>query len=607
MTSNMTDIIDFEFEQLSVLAGHTADFDAEYNLAHQVSAIAAHSPDAPAVQAPDGDFSYAELDRHANRIAAALRGYAAGPEVAVGVTFGRSRFSVATMLAVWRLGAVYVPLDPSHPDDRVAAIAADSALAVIVAPEGTLPVSGAIPRLDPRSLDDDSDGPVSFAAALPDSAAYTIYTSGTTGTPKGVQITYRNVANLANALRRLDLPDGSACGNVAPSGFDAWIWSTLLPLAGGHAVVLHDPLDEHSEKVFTALDAITATPSLLSAYDAIVAAGAGPRTVVVAGEACPPALAELWSSNRRLINAYGPTEVTICATWADSAAGDSPLTIGRPITNYRALVLDSELKPVPIGAEGELFLAGPGVGRGYRNMPETTAARFVADPHASGARMYRTGDVVRVHDDRTIEFVGRADHQIKIRGSRVELKAVETAAVGVAGVRQAIAFGIPEAVGMALGLALVVDEGAPADLVAVVRAAMEDTLPEFMIPSTFVCVDAIPLTVNGKADLAALQQSCLRESPAGDTTTAAAPADDFVTATELAVAQVWSDVFDRRINSRTAHFVELGGHSLLAARVVRGIGRSLGAAVSVRDLLEHPTVAEFAATVDRIIAEAGSH
>ncbi|PKT70250.1 non-ribosomal peptide synthetase, partial [Streptomyces populi] len=575
--------------------GPTVAFDADLNVARSVAAFARQDPDRIAVQAPDGDFGFGELERRANALATALRDLGIGPEQAVGVHLGRSRHLVAALLAVWKTGAVFVPLDPAHPAERLAGTVRDAGVTVLMA-DAASPLADGLPVVDPTTLTV-TDGPeVRPERSLPDSLAYTIYTSGTTGEPKGVGVSYRSLANLVAALARLAPPEGGLGGNVLAPAFDGWLWSTVLPLAYGRGVVLADPLDDAESVLGGSVDLVTATPSLLAAHPA-PAPGAGPRTVVVAGEACPPALIERWSAGRRFVNAYGPTETTVCATWADTGAGDDPATIGRPLPNYRIRILDRYLRPVPAGTPGELFVAGEGVGRGYRNLPGQTAARFLPDPLGNGGRMYRTGDVVRARPDGTLEFVGRADQQVKIRGFRVEPAGIERVASTVPGVRGVAVFSVPGPVSAALGLAVLPGETAGEKLEAEVRSALEAALPDFMVPSHLVRVDRMPLTATGKVDESALVALC--EQHTHQDRPGAAP----TTPSEQLVSRIWSTVLARPVDSVEANFFELGGHSLVATQVVSTLRKETGLRLSMRLLFAHPTVGALAAELDRLAAE----
>ncbi|MGW2426319.1 non-ribosomal peptide synthetase [Streptomyces sp. NPDC001709] len=561
-------------------------------MAELVRRHARDAPEVTAVRASDGTLSFAELDRRADRLAATLAEAGAGPEVAVGVHLSRSVHLVTALLATWRLGAVFVVLDPDHPRQRLSLLLRDAGVSVLVSDPRSALVHEGVPVIDPADVPAfESDVPADPRPHRPDALAYLVYTSGTTGEPKGVSITYRNVAHLVAALGTLAPEEGRAGGNVLAPAFDGWLWSTLIPLAYGRGVVLADPRDG-TEGLFAGdVDLVTATPSLLAAHEP-PAAEAGLRTVVSAGEACPADLAARWSAGRRFINAYGPTETTICATWADTDAGDDPATIGRPLPGYRVQVLDERLRPVPDGTPGELFISGPGVGRGYHRRPGLTAAAFLPDPTAEAERMYRTGDLVRARPDGTLEYLGRIDRQLKIRGFRVEPAAVASVARTVPGVRSAAAFPLPGPAGHTLGLAVVPETGAGTTLAQQVRTAVAAALPDYMVPASVITVERLPLTVTGKVDESELAELCRQDGAAKSTD------DAWGNASEERVAHAWATALGRPVPSAEANFFELGGHSLIATQVVAALRAETGLRLTMRHLFGNPTVRQFAAVLD---------
>ncbi|WP_078887612.1 non-ribosomal peptide synthetase [Streptomyces sp. NRRL S-118] len=562
-------------------------------------------PDVPAVRAEDGALGYAELTARTAATAAALASAGAGPESAVGLLLGRSRDSVPALLAVWSLGATAVPLDPGHPVERLGSVLRDARVSVLVAadvPDG-LAVTG-IRTVRPARA---ASGALAVATPAPDGCAYVIYTSGTTGRPKGVEVTYRGLDTFVGALAGLGLPPGGLGLNAVSPAFDGWLWCTLLYLLHGQGVALVDlSLDglrradaEGRSPLPAGLRTASLTPSLLAAH------GGGldeAEVVVVAGEPCPAALAERFSRGRRLLNVYGPTEATIAATWADSERGDDVSSIGRPLPDHRAYVLDDDLVPVPAGTEGELYLGGPAVARGYRNRPGLTAARFLPDPfQGGGARMYRTGDLVVRRAGGELEYRGRRDDQVKVRGHRIELGEVERVAAEVPGVVAAAC--CPLAPGESLGLAVVAapGSGAPGDLAAAVTGHCAGLLPEAAVPAVVRVVDRIPTLGTGKADRVTLAAALTAPERTGGTDGA-----DAATAREREVMAVWAAVLEREVPGPSADFFELGGHSLAAARVVADLRRATGLRITLGKLLTRPTVAEVAAELDRLAAGPGA-
>ncbi|MFD3933634.1 non-ribosomal peptide synthetase [Streptomyces sp. NPDC058611] len=564
-------------------------------------------PDEYAVKASDGTLTYAALTTRTARYATALAAAGVGPETSVGLLLGRSRESVPALLAVWSLGATAVPLDPGHPVERLGHVLRDADAAVLVAPaapDGLEP--GAAHLLTPTDVRRTAPGPLAVSVPAADGCAYLIYTSGTTGRPKGVEVTYRGLDTFVEALVGLGLPPGGLGLNAVSPAFDGWLWCTLLYLTHGQGVALVDlSLDglraaaaEGREALPAGLRTVSLTPSLLAAHGAGLDSA---EVVFVAGEACPAALAERYARGRRLLNVYGPTEVTIAATWADSKRGDDVSTIGRPLPGYRAYVLDEDLLPVPAGTEGELYLGGPAVARGYRRRPGLTASRFLPDPFlGGGTRMYRTGDVVVRRTGGELEYRGRRDDQVKIRGHRIELGEVERVAAELPEVVAAAC--CPLASGEALGLAVVAAPGAdPAGLSARVVERCRKQLPAAAVPGTVRVLDRIPTLTTGKADREALSLALSAPEapePGADPRGAFAAA----TPTERLVTGVWAEVLAIEVPDLRADFFELGGHSLAAARAVSELRRITGLRVGLDTLLDRPTASEFAAELDRLLA-----
>ncbi|WP_190127206.1 non-ribosomal peptide synthetase, partial [Streptomyces inusitatus] len=429
-----------------------------------------------------------------------------------------------------------------------------------------------------------------------DDVAYVIYTSGSTGRPKGVVVSHRGLGNLVAAqMAGLGVGPESRVLQLSSLSFDASVWELCMALLSGAALVVadaeslppHGSLEEVAESF--GVTHVTVPPSVLAPVRQL------PESVVslvVAGEACPPSLVERWSAGLRLVNAYGPTEVTVCASMSGalSPVGEtSPVPIGRPLGNTRAYVLDGFLQPVPVGVVGELYVSGPGLARGYLGRPGLTSERFVASPFEAGVRMYRTGDLVRWTAEGELVFAGRADEQVKIRGFRVEPGEVESVLTAHESVAQAavivredrpgdkrlVAYTVPAADGS-------IDSGT-------LREFVGSRLPDYMVPAAVVVLDALPVTVNGKLDRAAL--------PAPDFE-ALAEGRAAATPTEEAVAALFGEILGLdRVGAETSWF-DLGGDSLLAMRLVSQIRSTLDAEVSIRDLFAAPTVAGVARLID---------
>ncbi|CAM3822126.1 non-ribosomal peptide synthetase [Kibdelosporangium persicum] len=557
-----------------------------------VELAATDTPDAVAVTAPDGTFTFAEVLTRARQLSGALADVRG--EESVGLYLGRSRHMVPGLLAVWLAGASAVLMDPAHPAERMKFLREDANLRLVVAerpPDGLAPTT--------TLISPDATGPLSARRPVhPENRAYLVYTSGTTGRPKGVETSYRNLDTFLDALALLRLERGGLGLNAVSPAFDGWLWCTLLYLLHGKGVAIVDPAGDQSLDATLATlrtDTVSLTPSLLATLKAPLPTT---KVLVVAGEACPPAMARRWQAGRRLLNVYGPSETTIAATWADTAAGDDPTTIGRPMPGYRGYVLDERLEPVAADEIGELYVSGPAVARGYRNRPGLTASRFLPDPFATGSRMYRTGDLVRLDEHGRLHFLGRADNQVKLRGFRVELGEVERVAAQVAGVAATACF--VATAGDVLGLAFVALAGHdPAVVAKAIRARCAELLPDFMCPATVDEVPALPTAHTGKVDRTALARA-LAYSDSGRSPGDGRPPS---TAREHQVCEVWANHLGRPVTDVDGNFFELGGHSLLAARAVAELRRRTGLPVSARHLLSNPTAADLAGELDRLAAQ----
>jgi amino acid adenylation domain-containing protein len=576
-------------------------------LADAVANWSARDGDNPAVIAPDGAFSWTELSSTTRMLTAALASAQVGPRTPVALATGLSRFSLAALLAVWSLGATAVLVDERHPPARLRHVLADSGARFVLGDSWPREAGvSAVPVIRPAAaLALDAAGPLDNALIAQNpvgpassDCAYIIYTSGTTGHPKGVEISYGNLTAFLGALATLRLRPGGIGINAVSPAFDGWLWCALLYLLHGQGMAIVDATLRDGAEDLSALIAkydprtICLTPTLLSALEHIPPAD----VVVVAGEACPPPLAARLADIPRVLNVYGPTETTIAATWADTARGDDPVTIGRALPGYRTYVLDDAGRPVQAGSAGELYIGGPAVGRGYRNLPQLTSERFLPDTSAGGdSRMYRTGDLVRTRPDGQLEFLGRTDKQVKVRGFRVELAELERAALSVPQVQAAAAFAFPagDSLGLAVTLAARADRQQCA---ALVRQRCADMLPGYMVPAAVDVMTALPTLPTGKVD-----REALASAPRPSRSAGTPPG----TTREGQVCQVWSDVLGHPVDDVHANFFEIGGHSLLAARAVGSLRRATGLPVSVRHLLEQPTAAGLAAELDNLAADAG--
>ncbi|HEV2845439.1 MAG TPA: amino acid adenylation domain-containing protein, partial [Thermoanaerobaculia bacterium] len=533
-------------------------------------------PDAVALVFEGGELTYGELDHGANRLARRLRRLGVGPETTVGLSVGRSPEMILGLLAVLKAGGAYVPLDPEYPAERLAWLRADSGISVLLT-EAEL------------SEDPGESGERLPSSAGPDNLAYVIYTSGSTGTPKGVLVTHRGLDNLAEAQGRLfGIDRDSRVLQFASASFDASVSEIAMAFRAGAALVLagRRSLLPGSELIELLRERRITTATLPPSALAALPEADLPdlRTIVVAGEACPVDLARRWAGGRRLVNAYGPTEATVCATAWTYDGGDR-LPIGRPIRNVEVYILEPNGHPAPVGVPGELLVGGVGLARGYRNRPDLTAERFVPHPFASGERLYRTGDLARFRADGELEFLGRLDHQVKIRGVRVELGEVEAALLAQPGVREAVAVAREDGLGPARLVAYVTGEELDGQSL---RGALSRFLPEPLVPSAVVALDALPLTPNGKVDRKAL--------PAPET----AGGLDFVaprTALERFLAGLYQEILGVERVGIHDDFFALGGNSISGAMFVNRLQKELGEIVHVVVMFDAPTVAQLAAWV----------
>ncbi|MEW2493515.1 amino acid adenylation domain-containing protein [Streptomyces nodosus] len=564
---------------------------------------AAVCPDAVAISYDGTELSYAQLDAEAARLAQLLVRRGIGAEDVVAVALPRTPRLVVALLAVVKAGAVYLPVDPAYPAERIAFILADAGPAVLLT-EGT--AAAGLPGSDvPRVLLDDAEVHAELAAlpdtspdagrtASPAGAAYVIYTSGSTGTPKGVVVPHEGIGSFGAIREQFGLDASSRMLQFASSSFDAAVWEVLAPLLVGGVLVMA-PADDLA--VGEPLAALLARERVTHANIppaalAVLPPGALPdgMNVIVAGEASAPDLIARWADGRRLLNAYGPTEATVCATVSEPlTAGVNP-PIGRPLWNVRVLVLDGALQPVPVGTPGEAYLAGAGLARGYAGRPGPTAERFVADPYGpAGSRMYRTGDLVRWLPDGNLEFIGRADDQVKIRGFRIEPGEIESWLVAHADVAQAAVLAREDEPGERRLVAYVVaGEGRTAPSAAALREHVAARLPEYMVPSAFMVLPALPLTPNGKVDRRALPAPESTGSSGGR-----APRDE----TEAGLRRIFAEVLGDEDIDVEANFFELGGHSLQATKLVSRIRSEFAAELPLRDFFENPTVAGLAVLI----------
>jgi amino acid adenylation domain-containing protein len=570
----------------------------------QFEAYAATTPDALAVVDARASLTYGELNQLATNVASHLRQRGAGPGARVGIAIDRSVKMVAALLGILKTGAAYVPLDPSYPRERLAYMVEDSGAALVLTEQtdvdGTASSFPGVLSLD-ECLHPGADSDADIAAA-PDGEAYVIYTSGSTGQPKGVVISHRAAASMLHAFRgRFGMTSGDRWIAVTTLSFDISVLELFGPLSCGASVFVASTDDARDGIGLMGLvDAwqptfMQATPTTWRMVLESGWAGSSNLTLLVGGEALPPDLAaRLRLRCARLFNVYGPTETTIWATAAEIHDASSPITIGRPLANVRVYVLDRSGEPVPVGLPGELYIGGAGVAVGYHGREALTAERFVPDRFsaAKGARMYRTGDLVRWRPDGDLEFLGRLDHQVKVRGHRIELGEIENALARHPAVGQAVVTAQVTSAGDRLLVAYVVAAGEieGGDL----RRFLRDRLPDYMIPSFFQKLDHAPMTLNGKIDRSRLPAVELNE-----TRTIVEPRTDL----ETSLVRLWEEELDVRPIGVTDNFFDLGGHSLMATRLCARLSERIGRRLHVATFFQAPTIAELAARLSEPSAE----
>ncbi|MFI9814178.1 non-ribosomal peptide synthetase [Saccharothrix variisporea] len=581
----LSDLDFLEADERAELTGAVVEV-PETTLAELLSAQASRTPDAVAVVFEGASLTYAELDARAAELAGRLAARGVGPGHVVGVRMDRSLDLVVALLGVVKAGAAYLPLDPSYPADRLAMMVEDARPTVV---------------LEPGLLDGES---AEVRPPGPGDAAYVIYTSGSTGRPKGVVVEHRAIVNrLLWMQAEYGLTTSDRVLQKTPSSFDVAVWEFFWPLVTGATLVVAKP-EGHKDPAYLAeliarerVTTVHFVPSMLRAF---VESGARPETlrrVICSGEALP---SDLGRALPHTHNLYGPTEAAVDVTYwpVTEGAGQGTVPIGRPVWNTRLYVLDRFLKPVGPGVAGELYLGGVQLARGYLNRPGLTASRFVASPFEPGERLYRTGDLVRWTGD-ALEYLGRTDDQVKLRGFRIELGEVEAALTALPGVRAAAATVHTDRQQL---LAYVVAENVvgtwdngdggrrPALDTSALRQELATKLPEQLVPSTIVVLDALPLTPSGKLDRKALPEP----EPTATTTAHEEPR----TRAERTLAALFAELLGVDRVGRHDDFFALGGHSLLATRLVGRVRADLGVDLAIGEVFDTPTVAGLATLLD---------
>ena len=548
----------------------------------------ARSPDATALTFGDESVSYFELNERANKLAHYLMSIGVGPEVVVGIRLERSVEMVVGLLAILKAGGVYLPLDPSYPAERLALMLDDSKARYVLTKEE--PAAEAIEQQSTAN-------PTSLLA--PDNLAYVIYTSGSTGRPKGVQITHSALATFLNAmLEQPGLTSDDVLLAVTTTSFDISTLELFLPLITGARIVLADRDTARDGAQLLSLierQGVTIMQATPSTWHLLLQAGwtsGGELKILTGGEALPQKVAaQLLERSSSLWNVYGPTETTVWSSVARLTSDQEHQLIGRPIAGEELYVLDRHLQPVPIGVAGEIYIGGAGLARGYAHAPELTAERFIPNPFRdpAGSRLYRTGDLGRRRADSTIEFLGRSDYQVKLRGHRIELGEIETVLREHAGVNECVVALRGEG-----GEAALVAYVVPAEEVGPrpdeLRSYLAARLPRHMVPSAFVTLERLPLMVSGKVDRHALPAPS-QSARSLTATSFVAPANEL----ERTIAGIWSEVLGLEQVGTQDNFFDLGGHSLRLLGVQLKLRQTIGSEVPLFELFQYPTVSSLAA------------
>ena len=584
-----------------------AAYPRDVPLAELIDRQVARTPEAVAVVSENDTLTYRDLDARANRLATVLRTRGAGPDVVVGVCLERSADLVVTLLAIVKTGGAYLPLDPLLPADRIAFMLEDSGTTLVVANASTRErLLGFRGTVVPPNDAVTASGPVesSPVPVTPEHLAYVIYTSGSTGKPKGVQIPRGALTNFLSAMRDwLGLTEADRVLALTTISFDIAGLEFWLPLLVGAQIVVASreaAADPTAVQALIARHDITFLQATPVTWRMLLDTGwPGKQNLqaVCGGEAMPQHLAAaLAPAVLRLWNLYGPTETTIWSTGYLVQDGRGPVLIGRPLPNTRCYILDAALQPVPVGVVGELCIGGDGLARGYLNRPELTAEKFAPDPFstAPGARMYRTGDLARFQADGQIECLGRTDHQVKVRGFRIEPGEIEARLAECEGIAQSVVVARDDGASTNRLVAYVVPKPGASVVLSHVREWLRTALPEYMVPACVVVLDALPLTANGKTDRAALPSPV--EERLINTDAYRAPGN----LVEFALAAIWADVLNVDRVGIDDSFFDLGGDSLLSVALLsRVLARFPATPPSLAGLLQAPTVAQFAKIVSQ--------
>ena len=581
-----------------------ADYPRSSTIADLFAAQAARTPDAVAVIAHGRTLTYRQLDESANRLARRLQQLGVKPDTLVGIAMGRSETLVISLLGILKAGGAYVPLDPTYPQARLSLLIEDSKMPILLTTAASRdhlpPAAAGLTIVDAEDADLARESAEAVAtSATPAHIAYVIYTSGSTGMPKGVMVENRNVVNFFTGMDRVIGCEAAVWLAVTSVSFDISVLELLWTLTRGFTVVVHGDegsatiADEITRYHVTHLQMTPSLARLLTLDPRVYVALGSLKQILLGGEAVPAAvihhLRQVFKGE--IHNMYGPTETTIWSTTCRVDDVSATVSIGKPIANTQIYMLDPELNPVPIGEIGELFIGGDGVARGYWRRPELTAERFVVIPTLGPDRIYRTGDLARFLPDGNIDFLGRADYQIKLRGHRIEPGEIEALLEKSPGVRQAVVVLREDRESdKRLVAYLVADATGSA---AVLRAALDAKLPDYMVPSAFVFLDQLPLTGNGKID-----RKALLKLPPPNLASADAHFAESASEMERVVARAWQQALGIPSVGLNDNFFDLGAHSLTVAEAHAKLQEELGREIALLDLFQFTTVSALAAHLD---------
>ncbi|HEX7331307.1 MAG TPA: amino acid adenylation domain-containing protein [Pyrinomonadaceae bacterium] len=564
---------------------------------------AAHTPDAIALIFENVRLSYAEVNRHANQLAHRLRALGVTKEVPVAICLERSPELVIGMLAIMKAGGAYLPLDPAYPMERLNYIVRESGVTIALSntrfaerlPGHEIQVISLDIEAITIAFESEENPGVEVAE---DNLAYMIYTSGSTGRPKGVLLQHRGLSNLVHAqAEAFGIDANSRVLQFASASFDASVSEVFVTLAAGATLVLAPQTSQMPGEPLAKLlreqsiTVVTLPPSAVAVMPETELPSL--QTLVVAGEACPGSIVARWSKGRRFLNAYGPTENTVCASIAVCGNDDGKPSIGKPIANTTIYLLDEQLQPVPVGVPGQLYIGGDALARGYLNRADLTAERFIPHPFSTtaGQRLYNSGDRARYLPDGSIDFLGRLDQQVKIRGFRIEIGEIETVLNEHNGISEAVVIVSQSGNGEQRLVAYVVAAQGTTAEARELRAYMKERVPEYMIPAAFVAIEKMPLTVSGKIDRQALAAIGITEDSAGY--------EPPRNAIEESLVEIWKQVLGVERVGIHDNFFELGGHSLLAMQLNSRVCQMFQIEIGINSIFSAPTVATLAELIEK--------